>query len=553
MLTHLQVTDFTLVSHLSLDINRGLTVLTGETGAGKSVLLNALGLATGDRADADRVRQGAGKAEVCAAFEIEGYSGVREWLSEAELGYDECVIRRVVTAEGRSRAYINGQLVTLTQLRHLGKMLVDMHSQHEHQSLLNSHTHIKLLDAYGGLSKSASDVKKAHSNWLGFKQKIDAVSKSQEELNARYQLLSYQLEEMEQLELKLGECEQLEARQKKLLHATEILQACQRVSDICYLSEGSVEDLLNKSLHLIGALPLKTDRLQEVESMLKSALIQVEEATSELQKDMDSSPEDDQDLVEIERRLTQIYDISRKHRVSPNELYQLQESLSQEFSQLKSGDAQLEELRAQLTAAERSYQTLANQLSTARLKAASELSSAVNHQLNSLAMSQARFEIAVDELSSPSAQGNESVEFLISTVPSQPPKALSKVASGGELSRVSLAIQVVTAESSVTPTIVFDEVDVGIGGETGDVVGHMLRTLGQSAQVLCVTHLAQVASKAHHHMKVEKNFTEQSANTHFSSIQGEEKVSEIARMMGGAIESEQSRAHAREMLSLQTA
>lgn len=550
MLTHLQVSDFTLVNQLSLDFGRGLTVLTGETGAGKSILLDALSLALGDRAEADKVRAGAERAEVTACFDISRLSHVQRWLKDADLDSDECIVRRVVTSEGRSRAYINGQMVTLTQLRALGDRLLDIHSQHEHQSLLQNATHRRLLDDFGQHQVLVDEVKTAFGCWQELQAAADAVRNNSAELNARYQLLSYQVGELDQLGLSAGEVEALESRQRQLSNAAQIQQSCQAVAEICTEGEDSVLDRLHHSLQLIHNLPYKSARMNEVEAMLQNALIQVEEGSRELQREMSGADDHDESLPEIEQRLSAIYDIARKHRVAPEALVELHEQLVEELQGLQSGDERLAELDAASAAALERYRELAGKLTAQRLKAGKALAKAVSQQLSSLAMAHSSFEIALTPLQEPARWGAETVEFLISTIPGQPARALAKIASGGELSRISLAIQVVVAKTSVIPTLVFDEVDAGIGGTTGDVVGRMLRQLGENAQVLCVTHLAQVASKAHHHLKVEKTVSKKGASTFISALEGEEKVLEIARMMGGVAESQQSLAHAREMLGI---
>lgn len=550
MLTHLQVSDFTLVNQLSLDFDAGLTVLTGETGAGKSILLDALSLALGDRAEADKVRAGAERAEVTACFDISRLAHVQSWLNEADLDADECIVRRVVTSEGRSRAYINGQPVTLTQLRALGDRLLDIHSQHEHQSLLQSATQRRLLDDFGQHQKLVDEVKAAFAQWQELQSAADLVRNNSAELNARYQLLSYQVGELDQLGLSAGEVEALEGRQRQLANAAQIQQSCQAVADICSEGEDSVLDRLHHSLQLIHNLPFKSARIAEVETMLQNALIQVEEGSRELQREMSGSDDPDESLPEIEQRLSAIYDIARKHRTAPEALADLHEQLARELQGLQSGDERLAELDAASVAALERYRELAGKLSAQRLKAGKALAKAVSQQLSSLAMAHSTFDIALTPLQEPARWGAEAVEFLISTIPGQPARALVKIASGGELSRVSLAIQVVVAKTSIIPTLVFDEVDAGIGGATGDVVGRMLRQLGENAQVLCVTHLAQVASKAHQHFKVEKTVSKKGASTVISALEGEAKVLEIARMMGGVAESQQSLAHAREMLGI---
>lgn len=550
MLTHLQVSDFTLVNQLSLDFSGGLTVLTGETGAGKSILLDALGLALGDRAEADKVRAGAERAEVTACFDIRRLTHVQRWLQEADLQNDECIVRRVVTSEGRSRAYINGQVVTLTQLRALGDRLLDIHSQHEHQSLLQSATHRRLLDDFGQHQGLVEEVKTAFNRWQELQSAADRVRNNSAELNARYQLLSYQVGELDQLDLAAGEVEMLENRQRQLANAAQIQQSCQVVADICSEGEDSILDRLHHSLQLINGLPYKSARLAEVEAMLQNALIQVEEGSRELQREVSGADDQDESLPEIEQRLSTVYEIARKHRVAPESLAELHAQLAEELQGLQSGDERLAELDAACAAALQNYRDFATRLTDLRAKAAKALAKSVSQQLASLAMAHSKFEIALTPSEEPSRWGAETVEFLISTIPGQASKTLARIASGGELSRISLAIQVVVAKTSIIPTLVFDEVDAGIGGATGDVVGRMLRQLGESAQVLCVTHLAQVASKAHHHLRVEKMVSKKAASTSITALDGEAKVLEIARMMGGAVESQQSLAHAREMLGI---
>lgn len=552
MLSHLHVKDYTLVDELNLDFSTGLTVLTGETGAGKSILLDALGLALGERADADKIRAQAERAEVSASFDVHKLVDVNQWLQASDLEAEgECLLRRVVTREGRSRAYINGQLVTLSQLRALGELLLDIHSQHEHQSLLKVAQHRLLLDEYGKHSDLAAQVKQAFNVWQMCANEYERIKDQSEELNARYQLLRYQVEELDQLNINAGELEELEALQKKLESAQEIQLGCQQVSELCQEGEGSVREALVRASQILQHLPYKSARVMEVLGMLDNAAIQVEEATRELMREAEQEDLESLNLAEIEQRLSAVYDIARKHRTQPEQLCELHEQLGSEMSQLRSGDEQLEGLQVQMQETLAQYQELAAKLSRARQKAAAKLAKAINQQLKNLAMEHAKLEVLCRPQEQATAHGNESVEFLISTQPGQPGKALAKIASGGELSRVSLAIQVILATTSIIPTLVFDEVDSGIGGATGDVVGKLLRQLGESTQVLCVTHLAQVASKAHQHLRVLKTVNKKQVFSQIEPVTGQEKVAEIARMMGGAVDSKQSLAHAEEMLAEQ--
>lgn len=549
MLSELHISDFTLVSSKALIFDDGLTALTGETGAGKSILLDALALALGGKADGEKVRPGAERAEVSALFDISQLQPARQWLLEHELGEEECILRRVVSAEGRSRNYINGRPVTLTQLRQLADRLIDIHSQHEHQRLLKNTHHRYLLDEFANHTAMLGAVKTAFSAWQDIEQKYHECKSSSDEQNARYQLLSYQVQELEELGLSEGELAELEEKQKALANAEQIAQVSQQVYDACAGSDEAIQHQLSALINQLQNVPFQTKSLQEALNLLNTAAIHVDEAASELQQGLSEDSEDVYELPQIEERLTAIYDIARKHRVSPEELFDLCKNLSEELAGLKSGDEQLEELESARIDALATYKKAAAALSESRQKSAKQLSKAIAKQLEKLAMGKAQFEIALTPNEAPTRHGAETIEFLISTVPGKAPKPLAKVASGGELSRISLAIVVVTAKSSITPTLVFDEVDVGIGGATGDVVGQMLRELGESGQVLCVTHLAQVASKAHHHFRVEKTLKKKSVSSEIIALNDEDKVLEIARMMGGDIASEQSLAHAREMLS----
>jgi DNA replication and repair protein RecN len=550
VLTHLHITDFTLVDELDLELDKGLTTITGETGAGKSITLDALGLALGDRTDADKIRNGCDKADIHASFDISHLSYAKKWLAEHELADgDDCILRRVVTAEGRSRAYINGQTATLNQIRTLGEMLINIHSQHEHQTLLNTRSHQRLLDAFGGLKPLAKQVKDAYNKWHCIHYQLETIRNQNDDLNARFQLLSYQVEELEQLGLEPGELDQLELQQKTLANAETINTHCGHVVSLCGDDEG-LQDRLNQALHLLSSLQTKPEALVEAESMLNNAFIHVQEAQAELERYLDGQDQDENRLVEVEQRLNAIYEIARKHRMAPEDLVETHQKLVAELRSMQSGDEQIEKLEQQSEDALYLYQQLASELSDQRQFASARLAKAVNEKLTQLAMGQSNFSIALNAEAKPAANGNEIVEFLISTNHGQPAKPLAKVASGGELSRISLAIQVVTAQTSTTPTLVFDEVDVGIGGTTGDEVGKLLRELGENAQVLCVTHLAQVASKGHQHLLVSKTGNKKTgALSALKTLTQQERIAEIARMMGGNVESKNSLAHAKEMMT----
>lgn len=554
MLTHLSIRNFTLVDQLDLDVKPGMTAITGETGAGKSIVLDALAQTLGDRADGQRVRTGAKRADIHASFDIRHIRNASQWLEEHELLDEEmpgdCLLRRVITAEGRSKAFINGRPVTLQQLRQLGEMLIDIHSQHEHQSLLRKDTHRQLLDEYAGQSELAMQVRQAYRHWQERRSAFEQLRDNAEEMSARFQLLSYQVDELEQLSLAEGELDELEAEQRSLANAEEILRSSHELAALCSDDDQGLSVMLHRALHLLRDMPEKSGALQEAEQLLNSSQIQVDEAQREVDRHIDQFNLDPERLREVEERLSAIYEVARKHRIGPEQLPSLFEELSRELGQLQGGDEHLEQLEREAEAAEATYRKVATTLSKARQSASNKLAKAVNQQLIDLAMPNARLEVSLKPLENkPGPHGLEEVEFIISTNPGQPARSLNKVASGGELSRVSLAIQVVTARTSATPTLVFDEVDVGIGGATGDVVGRLLRQLGQGGQVICVTHLAQVASKGHQHLRVSKTASKKTAQSTLVALEGEEKIEEIARMLGGMTVTEQSLAHAREMVA----
>lgn len=553
MLIHLSVNHFTIASQLEVEFHQGMTVITGETGAGKSIMLDALGLALGDRADASMVRTGAERADIYATFDIQHVEPAKQWLSERDLlDTDECLLRRVITREGRSRAYINGHPATLQDLKTLGAMLMDIHSQHAHQSLLKKDQQRRLLDEFAGLGTLVNQVKTlAHSHYK-LNQRLQELEANRSEQTAKAQLLGYQVEELDNLELTDNELDELEREQKQLASGEQILQATQHAIALCKEGELNVISILNQSLRSLAEIPAKSDALAEAEQLLNSALIQVEEASGELQHHMDSFQLDPSRLQAVETRLSSIYETARKHRVDARQLPQLHQQLQQELDSIVGSHDEIEQLHQQITSIASQYQTQADKLSKKRKSAASKLKKQIEKQLQQLAMSNCRFsiELTACNSSSPHANGNEEIQFLVSTNPGQAPQSLSRIASGGELSRISLAIQVVTAQTSAIPTLVFDEVDVGIGGGVAEVVGNLLRELGNCGQVICVTHQPQVASKGHHHVFVSKHTSKKSVNTQLQQLNERDKIEEIARMLGGLSITEQSRAHAKAMLSV---
>ena len=553
MLVHLSIHNYAIVEHLDLELDSGMSVITGETGAGKSIMLDALGLALGDRADSGVVRPGSDKADILASFDLADIPEARSWLSERDLDTDgPCILRRVITSEGRSRAYINGSPCPQGDLKALGELLIDIHSQHEHQSLLKPDTHRRLLDEYAGASDLARQVQLAAQRWKQTRSELERLSSSGEEQRARHQLLSYQLEELENLSLGDNELEQLEQEHKTLSNAEQLLGTCRQVLELCSESDaGNVLSALTASLNRLGTFSNQPGALSEATNLLASAQIQVEEAVGELNRFIDHFDADPQRQQQLEDRLDSIYSLARKHRVQPGDLSELQQRLLDELESLNADDEAVERLSDELAAYARHYQEKASELSQLRQAAASTLAGAVEIEMQRLGMPGGRFSIQLSPQNSDSLQPNglELVEFQVSANPGQPLKGLAKVASGGELSRISLAIQVITAQTSRVPTLVFDEVDVGIGGPTAEVVGQLLRRLGERGQVLTVTHLPQVAAQGHQHLFVHKQRGSEETRTAVATLDAEQRIEEVARMLGGLDLTEESLAHARKMLA----
>lgn len=553
MLVHLSVHNYAIVEHLDLELQRGMTVISGETGAGKSIMLDALGLALGDRADSSVVRQGADKADILASFDLADIPEAQAWLAARDLDNDgPCILRRVITAEGRSRGYINGSPCPQGDLKALGELLIDIHSQHEHQSLLKPDTHRRLLDEYAGAQELAPAGPSAAQRWKQTRQTLDRLSNASDEQRARHQLLSYQLEELENLALGEHELEQLEQEHKNLANAGQLLGACQQVMELCSENDaGNVLSALTSSLQRLTAFQGQSGALGEAVNLLASAQIQVEEAVGELNRFIDHFDADPQRQQALEERLDAIYSLARKHRVQPAELPELQQRLLSELESLNADDEAVERLGEELEAYARHYLEKAEELSRVRQAAATCLGEAVEDEIQRLGMPGGRFSVVLKPVAPGEnpPHGLELVEFLVSANPGQPPRALAKVASGGELSRISLAIQVITAQTSRTPTLVFDEVDVGIGGPTAEIVGQLLRRLGERGQVLTVTHLPQVAAQGHNHLFVHKARGADETRTAVAELNGDARVEEIARMLGGVDLTEQSLAHARQMVS----
>ncbi|KEF30606.1 DNA repair protein RecN [Marinobacter nitratireducens] len=552
MLTQLTVSNYAIAERVELQFSKGMTALTGETGAGKSIVLDALGLAMGGRADAGAVRHGAKRAGITASFDVSSIPEALQWLEQHELDDDkDCILRRVISKDGRSRAYINGQPCPLAHLKDLGGLLMDIHSQHQHQSLLRKETHRKLLDEFAGAEQLAAQTRDAWKAWNTTRQRLDERQQNADEAEARLQLLRYQVEELDRLALSEGEQADLEQEQEQLSQADTVLHSSHQAALLCTEEETSAADLVRQALQQLEQLPIEVPALADTIQMLNEAQIQISEAGDNLRRFVEDYEADPARLAEVEERLSAIFQLARKHRVLPEELPELHQRLSTELAELDGGEGSLEQLEAELDKQRGDFDKLASELSGVREKAAIELDHRIAGELAQLSMPSVQFvsHLNRNDNDEPAPHGMEDVEFLVSANPGQPARSLAKVASGGELSRISLAIQVVVAQTSTTPTLVFDEVDVGIGGGTAEVVGRLLRTLGGNGQVLCVTHLPQVAAQSHQHLFVSK-FTEQDATfSKIETLDDQGRISEVARMLGGVDMTDHTIAHAREMFS----
>ena len=551
MLSQLKVSNFAIADHLEILFDQGMTVLSGETGAGKSIILGALGLALGDRADTTMVRHGADKAEISAVFELQQQPEAITWLKQHDLDDGtQCILRRVITAEGRSRSYINGQPSPLQSLKEIGELLIDIHSQHEHQSLLQKDHHRTILDQFGQVQECSKEVALAYRAWSEKAQKLARLESSQDELEARLQLLKFQVDELDKLALGADELTELEQEQATLSHAELLLGKAHEALSFCSDNDPNAENLIHAATQALQNLPTEHKNLVEALNLLNEAQIQIAEAGNSLRHFVESFELDPQRLEWIEDRLSAIYQLARKHRCSPDQLAAVHENLRQEMSQYLNGDQNIEQLNAEVQDLSRRYLERAEQQRTVRLQAAKKLELSIAEQLALMDMKAVKLVANFTPLEKHnfSQYGLDAIEFLISTNPGQPLKPLNKVASGGELSRISLAIQVAIAQSSTIPTLVFDEVDVGIGGGTAQIVGRLLKSLGNQGQVICVTHLPQVAAQGHHHLFIRKNIEDGQVRSAIDVLNNDDRTQEIARMLGGVKITAQTLAHAKEML-----
>lgn len=557
MLLHMQIRNLAVVRQLDVDFNSGMTAITGETGAGKSIALDALGLCLGDRADVDLIRADADKAEVSATFQLANAKcPAAQWLHEQELQDDEpctCVLRRIITREGRSKAWINGYPVTASQLKQIAPLLVNIHGQHEHQLLTRPEHQLSLLDAYARHQALLDDVQTAYQNWYGLRKQQKQLHQQQADMESRLQLLSYQVSELNEFALADGEFDELEQQHKRLANSAALVEDSAFALNAIYEGEhNNAYSLLQSALSRLEQ-QLDTDpNLAETVRMLSEASVQVEEAARELRHYQDNIELDDEQLVLAERRVTQAVQLARKHQLEPRQLYAHHQQLLTELEQLETSQAESADIDERVDQAARAYRDAALKLSASREKAANELSERIAKSMQQLNMPHGRFVIEVNhQTQAPATRlGTDEICFTVTTNPGQPLQALAKIASGGELSRISLAIQVITASQLITPTLMFDEVDVGVSGATAATVGKLLRQLGESNQVICVTHLPQVAAKAHQQLRVDKITDGASTETTMVRLDQDDRVIELARLLGGDEITAATKANAAELLAV---
>ena len=549
MLRSLNIRDFVIVDRMELEFSSGFTVLTGETGTGKSILIEALALVLGERADAIVVRGGAERADISAEFDTAGQQDASRWLAENDLSGDEgsCLMRRVIESSGRSRGFVNGRPATLAQLRELGEFLVDIHGQHQHQSLLRPAAQRELLDSYGAAAQGAAEVRTLYHAWQKRREDRVAFEANAAAFAAERERLEWEVRELEALDLADGEWSDLAAEHARLAHAASLIEAAQAGTDALSEAENSCLSQLNGVINRLNALLQHDGRLREILDALESGQIQLQEGLYSLRRYGERLELDPQRLREVEHRLDAIHSAGRKYRVAPEELHAKLEAARARLHDLGEG-GDVESLRRLEAEAHAACNAEAKKLSAARRKAGAKLSGEVTQAMQTLAMAGGRFEVALSALPEVTAHGLESVDFLVAAHKGMATHPLGKVASGGELSRLSLAIQTVTSRVAQVPTLIFDEVDAGIGGRVAEIVGKMLKQLGRAHQVMCITHLPQVAAAADQQWQVSKATVNDKVLSRLTVLDKEQRLEEIARMLGGVKITDTTRRHAAEML-----
>lgn len=550
MLRQLVINDLAVIDKLNIDFNSGMTVLTGETGAGKSILLDALGLILGNRADTNLIRGGSDKTDITAIFTIDNNPNVIDRLKEMDLESDDGLfIRRTITKDGRSRAYLNNTPVPVQTLREIGEYLIDIHGQHAHQSLSRSTTQRELLDEFGQYDSLLKETQDVYQAWKQVNEQLQNFKTDGEDFEARLTLLRYQIEELEHLDIGESEYEELSEEHKRQAHSQRLLDSCNKILSDLSESESAIEDRLAHHQKEINELCAYDNSLENISKLLDNATIQIEEASHELKSYVDRFDMDDDQLSTIENRLDKLHELARKHKVKPEALPDHLTLLTKQLNQLEGGQERHKLLQKKKIELTDQYFKLAKKLTKKRTEAASKISEAVTEKMHELAIG-GKFNIDLEkrEDDKPHQYGMDKISFLVSTNPGQPLRPITKVASGGELSRLSLAIQIIGAKDNGVPTMIFDEVDAGISGGVAEIVGKLLHRLAEHRQIFCVTHLAQVASCGHHHLKVNKTTKANETFTQVETLGKTERIDEVARLLAGREVTNESRANATQML-----
>ena len=554
MLRSLQIRNFAIIDEIDITFKDDMTVLTGETGAGKSILIDALSLVLGERGSSNLIRNKEKRAEYTAEFEITNNNNALNWLVEKSLeNENECILRRTISPDGKSRSFINGNTVNLQSLKSLGELLVDIHGQHFHQSLCKKNVQRDLLDHFGGLSDTKNKIKRIFNEWRTLSDQLTEMIENDKNKADRIDLLSFQSKELNELALSSGEYDSLNSEFKKINNIEKINRGINSLIDCLQSNEiTNVGQMLSDSIKNIDTLATFDDSLEETKNLLSEAEINVSEAIGNLSRYGESIDYDNQKSREIEERINSIISLSRKHRADPDELVDIKIQIEKELDALKHSQTSIEEIQKNMNDLRKEYDDLSIKLTRMRVESGKKLSGLVADSMNELGMTGGIFKVEIIPSKNISQHGNDDITFQISANPGQKPQPISNVASGGELSRMSLAIQVITSNGTNIPTMIFDEVDSGIGGAIAEVVGKKLKDLSQNKQVLCVTHLAQVASKGSSHIRINKLTDNKKTKIFASKLNSDERVEEIARMIGGIELTEKTREYAKEMLSLRS-
>lgn len=550
MLTHVSIKNFAIIEHWDVDLKNNLTVVTGESGAGKSILINAIELCLGARADANNVRPSADKCEIVLSFDVEKIHAAKDWLTEHDFESDnECVVRRVINKDGRSRTSINGTPCTVQQVKNLASCLMNIHGQHQNQNLLKRSHQLDIIDSFAQHDKLLSKTKTIFSKWSATKNQLASLEKNGDSYEAQRELLSYQVNELAELELQENEYQELDAEHRNLAHAEEYLTSCNKALDKIDNDKGALNQLYTIQRELLSVKSTEKS-LSSAADLIENSVIQLKEAQTELQSFTDSFNADPERLHFIEKRLDKIHTLANKHKVEAHELYDQHQKIEQQLFTMDNAKENVIQLREQLTTLSDEFIATATQLSNSRKKSAKKLGQSITEKIQTLGMSGGIFDINFinNTDQTPHNHGLETAEFVVSANPGQALQAMTKVASGGELSRIALAIQVISSQTMTTPTVIFDEVDVGIGGNTAHIVGKILRELGQNAQVLCITHQPQVTVCGHQHLKVLKSTDSKITSTNVEQLSDAERLQEVARMLGGAKITEKTLANATDLL-----